>query len=128
MDPAKHKAGKLVVQHGRDLFSGKFALEPAGSWELDQLPEKSKLRERQVLGMRVSLLDVPVGRHLVVPVGKSKTSPTLFWMCPCGTRYIQHKEHWSKSVYVFNFLLPPSYLLLLLVSGSSSTSTSTAVL
>ena len=43
VNPAQHKAGRMVVQHRRDRFAAKFALEPAGSWELDQLPEKSKL-------------------------------------------------------------------------------------
>ena len=97
VNPAKHKGRRLVVLHGRDRFSPKFALVPAGRWEMDQLPAKSRLRERQELGMRVSLDDVPIGRHLAVPVGVSQTSPTKYWMCPCGSRYIQHKDNWKNS-------------------------------
>ena len=91
-DPAKHKGGRLVVLHGRNRFSPKFALEPAGKWVVDDLPTKSRLRLKRELGMVVSLVDVPIGRHLAVPVGVSQAGPTKFWMCPCGSRYIQHKE------------------------------------
>ena len=93
VNPAHFKFGRMVVLYGRN----RFALAPGVKWEMDHLPEFSLLHERQELGMRVSLLDVPIGRHFAVPVGKSPTSPVLWWMCPCGSRYVQHKAHWKDS-------------------------------
>ena len=130
VNPAQHKAGRMVVLHGRDRFSAKFALELAGSWELDQLPERSKLRERQELGMRVSLLDVPIGRHLAVPVGKSQTTDQPHPLLDVPLWLQVHPAQGALDPERVGFQLHVAFQLLIvaLVSGSSSTSTSTAVL
>ena len=97
VNPANFTKGRMVVLHGRDRFAPKYALAPGVKWTLDLLPDDSRLREKQVLGMVVSLKDVPLGRHFAVPLGKSATSPVLWWMCPCGTRFVQHKAVWTDS-------------------------------
>ena len=97
VNPAQFGKGRMVVLHGRDRFAPKFALVPGVQWSLDHLPRDSLLRERQVLGMTVSLQDVPRGRHFAVPLGKSPKSPVLWWMCPCGSRFVEHKAHWTDS-------------------------------
>ena len=83
VNPADLDEGRMVVLHGRARFAPKYAMEPGVEWTPDTFPDGSRLKTKQELGMAVSLLDVPLGRHFAVPLGKSAKSAVLWWMCPC---------------------------------------------
>ena len=42
--------------------------------------------------MGVTMGDTPQGKILALPLGKTLDGPVLYWMCPCGSRYVEHKE------------------------------------
>lgn len=109
-DPSEHKDGQLVLQLGKDLYAAKVSSNP-GFWAMDQLPASSSLRVKHEIGMFVTLNDVPLGKTLAVPVGKTEAGPIEFWMCPCGTRYVQNKEG-DTSKYSFPWRMRSDQLLL----------------
>ena len=95
VNPADLAEGRMVVLHGRERFAPKYAMEPGVKWTLDTFPEGSRLKAKQELGMSVSLLDVPLGRHFAVPLGKTAKGDVLLWQCLCGTRVFEHKKVWT---------------------------------
>ena len=91
MDPSSHSDGALVVQPDTPRFSTKLALSP-GFWKREHLPPTSRLLQERRLGMGVTMVDTPQGKILALPLGKTLDGPVLYWMCPCGSRYVEHKE------------------------------------